>query len=173
MYKSSQIALAGLVFGALAIAPQAWDSASASVSATAFNSVSQAISTVSFPVAAVATATSPNPLTSYVKTGAVTFFFYVKNFGNTDVKGFILGLADSNTNAARLKRCSTAGATFTGVDVCSDGLSPVTLTPGSLTVPLVAGGNINLQISPGKSSTITVDISVNSLLIRNPVITNS
>jgi len=161
------------VFGALVIAPQALDSASASASADAFNSPALSVASGKYPVAVVTTTGAANPLAAYVSPiSSATRLFYVKNFGTVAIKAFTLSVTGTNSATFVIKRC-TVGANFTAVNICSDTSSPVTITAGALSLAIAAGSTQSLQFSPSKSTTATISVSVSTSQVRTGIVTNS
>ena len=167
----SRTALVGLALGALLLAPQASDLASAAVSAIAGNSQTQAISTATYLAAAVTTTGAANPkasLSSVMGNNTNPLYFYVKSFGTDTLTGFTFS-GTTTSGSLTYKKCPI-GTTFTSATRCSDTSTPTTATAGAVTAALTTGQYLPMSATPNRNSvTITISISVGNTQDRAPI----
>ena len=171
----SRLALVGLVLGALVIAPQVTDLASASVSALAGNSQTQGISTSTYLAAAVTTTSAANPKQALqIQPGNTTSaqYFYVKSFGSSSLTGFTFS-GSTTSGTLTYKKCPI-GTTFSTATKCSDASTPTTVSASGVTAALGTSGYLPMSVTPSKTNvTITISISVSNTQDRAALISIS
>ncbi len=169
--NKTRTALVGLVLGALFIAPQVNDLASAAALAFAGNSQTQGITTASYLAAPVSATTASNPKQALqIQPGNSTAaqYFYVKSFGTDALTGFTFS-GTTTSGTLTYKKCPI-GTTFSSSTRCSDNSTPTSVTAGAVTAALGTSSYQPMSVTPSKTNvTITITVTVSSTQDRAPV----
>ena len=167
----TRTALVGLALGALLLAPQASDLASAAASAFAGNSQTQSISTASYLAAPVSSTAASNPKQALqIQPGNSTAaqYFYVKSFGTDSLTGFTFS-GTTTSGSLTYKKCPI-GTTFSSSTRCSDSSTPTTVTAGAVTAALGTSSYQPMSVTPSKTNvTITITVTINNTQDRAAV----
>lgn len=101
-------------------------------------------------------------------------FFYIRNTGTMQINSYTMTVTGSASGSSFTYRRCNANVAFTAADTCASG-TPTTFTLSSnvatLTIP--AGTNFHIQISPNKTTTPTINISVARSQVAAGTTTNS
>ncbi len=101
-------------------------------------------------------------------------FFYIRNTGTMQINSYTMTVTGSASGSSFTYRRCNANVAFTAADTCASG-TPTTFTLSSnvatLTIP--AGTNFHIHISPNKTTTPTINISVARSQVAAGTTTNS
>ena len=166
-------ALASAIIGAISLAPIQLDMADAATlgRVTATTSYSSA----TFKLHATTTVNGAITGTALVLSNSnAKQFFYIRNTGTMQINSYTMTVTGSASGSSFTYRRCNANVAFTAADTCASG-TPTTFTLSSnvatLTIP--AGTNFHIQISPNKTTTPTINISVARSQVAAGTTTNS
>ena len=179
------VALGSLV-GIFTLTPAQLISASAAAGGNSQNATPTAVTAATFSLAPVLTTGSANPgaplSIAIAKKSSV--LFYLKNFGDLDLKSFTLSQSGSGTNTVDIKICAggTTGGTFATTTTCANtGVLTTVLsgTSGSsinYTLSILVGATRQLSATDTSATngvTNTVNVAVARSDARAATVTNS
>jgi hypothetical protein len=166
-------ALAAAIVGAITFAPSQLDVADAA--ALGRVTATTSFSSATFRLHATTTVGGAITGTSLVLSNTnARQYFYLINTGSLSLDSFTLAVTGSANNSSfTFRRCET-DAVFTGNNDCSTGVPiAVTVTSDVAIFNVPAGATFHIQLTPSKTTTPTINISVARSQARAATSTNS
>ena len=153
-------ALAAAIVGAISVAPNLVDVADAATLGRVTASTS--FSSATFRL--YATLTAGGAVTGSALTlsnSNAKQFYYIRNTGSMQINSYTMTVTGSASGSSFTYRRCDANVAFTAADTCASGTpTTFTLTSNVATLTIPAGTNFHIQITPNKTTTPTINISV-------------
>ena len=166
-------ALAAAIVGAITFAPSQLDVADAATIGRVTASTSFSSATFSLH----ATATVGGAITGsalVLSNSNARQYFYLRNTGTLPLDSFTMAVTGSANNSTFTFRRCEANAVFTGNNTCSAGVPiAVTVTSDVATFNVPVSSTFHIQLTPSKTTTPTINISVARSQARAATTTNS
>lgn len=169
-----RLVLVGLVIGSGSLAPIQLDVADAATTGRA-SATTASFSSGSFRLHATTSPSGAVTGTALVlANSSAAQFFYLRNTGTMQINSFTMTVTGSAGGSIFTYRRCDANVAFTALNTCASGsFTTLTLSSnvGTLTIP--AGTNFHIQITPNKTTTPTINITVSRSRASAGTTTNS